>query len=136
MRPAGSALAGLRVLAVEDEALLAMMLQDMLAGLGMVVLGPVASVAKALVLIESDPGPIDLAVLDVDLGTETAYPIGDALAARGLPFVFLTGYGAAAIEDHHRAVPVLTKPVDLAALARMIERITSGQRTGFAAADG
>jgi FixJ family two-component response regulator len=112
-----------------------MMLHDTLAELGIAVLGPVASVAKALALMEREADAIDEAVLDIDLGTENAYPIGDALAARGVPFLFLTGYGAAGVENRHQGVPVLTKPVDAGMLARTIEKITGNRPKRPATAD-
>jgi DNA-binding response OmpR family regulator len=121
----------LRVLAVEDEALLAMALKDTLLDLGFAVLGPVGSVAKAQALIEREGSTIGCAVLDIDLGTETAYPIADALALRGVPFLFLTGYGAAGVEDRYRSVPLLVKPARAEALASLMGTIM-GRRTSGA----
>ena len=84
-------IAGLRVLVVEDENLIALLLEDMLAELGHTVIGPVARVKKALDMIQREE--IDLAILDVNINGEETYPIADVLAARDVPFFFSTGYG-------------------------------------------
>ena len=63
---------------------------------------------------------IDAAVLDVNLGGEPVYPVADALMAAGVPFVFVTGYGPAALEGRFEHIPVLQKPIDGAALQRVL----------------
>ncbi|MFO1061994.1 MAG: response regulator [Dongiaceae bacterium] len=113
------AVRGGRVLVVEDEALVATMLREQLAALGYSVLGPAASVAAALTLIlEQQP---DVAVLDLNLGGELAYPAADLLAARGVPFAFITGYDGATIERRYAGVPVLAKPLDPQLLRRLFD---------------
>jgi len=97
-----------RVLVVEDEMMVAWLLEDMLAELGCVVLGPVAKVDKALAMIGTEA--IDVAVLDVNLDGEMSYPIADALGARGVPFVFVTGYAKDRLLDGYRSFPMLQKP--------------------------
>lgn len=82
-------LPGLRVLVVENVAVLAWRVCDILAGAGAEVVGPVPDVSRALALL--DGREVDVAVLDISLGGETAEPIADVLAARGVPFLFLTG---------------------------------------------
>jgi len=99
---------GLRVLLVEDENLIAVLLEDMLAELGHSVVGPVARLGKALEMAES--AAIDLAILDVNINGEQAYPVADALAARGIPFVFSTGYGERGLPPRYRGHPTLQKP--------------------------
>ncbi|HLW92069.1 MAG TPA: response regulator [Roseiarcus sp.] len=101
---------GMRVLLVEDEALVAMMTQEMLASFGCSIVGPCATVASALATVEDEA--IDLALLDVNLGHESVYPVADALAARGAPFVFLTGYDSGHVDGRFRDALVLQKPVD------------------------
>ncbi|SDB15918.1 response regulator [Belnapia rosea] len=101
---------GRRVLVVEDEALVAMLVEDALLDAGALVLGPVATVAEALALLERDMP--DVAVLDLNLAGETSTPVADALAARGVPFVVATGYGADGLPPGHAEVPVLAKPYD------------------------
>jgi CheY-like chemotaxis protein len=92
------ALGGTRVLVVEDEPMLSLALQDMLADLGCVVAGTAARLAPALRLArELD---FDVAVLDINLGGERVDPVAEAVAARRLPVVFLTGYGRDGVPSH------------------------------------
>jgi CheY-like chemotaxis protein len=88
---ANAALRDRRILVVEDEYLIAMMLSDALESVGSVVVGPVPSVEKAITTIATDPD-IDAAILDINLGGAMAYPVADALLARNIPFVFTSGY--------------------------------------------
>lgn len=99
---------GRKVLVVEDEMMVAWLLEDLLAELGYAIVGPAASINQALAMIETEA--IDVAVLDVNLNGEMSYPIADALAARGVPFVFVTGYDKARMLDGYRCFPVLQKP--------------------------
>lgn len=114
-----------RVLLIEDEALVAMLLEDTLLELGFSVTDTVSRVETALAAVER--GGFDVAILDVNLSGQPAYAIADELRARGVPFVFATGYGAQGIEPAYRSVPVLQKPFgagDLeAALRRALENI-------------
>jgi CheY-like chemotaxis protein len=107
---AGGTLAGKRVLVVEDETLVAMLLEDMIADLGAVLVGSASRVTRALEIINGGQSEIDLAVLDVNLGGEDAFPIAAALAKRGIPFAFSTGYGSAGLPDEWRNRPTLQKP--------------------------
>jgi CheY-like chemotaxis protein len=102
-------LEGRRVLLVEDEAMIAMLLQDMLGDLGCEVIGPAYAVAPALELAAGD-APIDVAILDVNLAGRPVYEVADALRARQVPMVFSTGYGRAGLREVDRDVPVLGKP--------------------------
>lgn len=99
---------GLRVLLVEDENLVALLLEDMLAELGHTVVGPVARLDKALEMVQG--GAFDVAILDVNINGGEAYPIADALAARGIPFVFSTGYGKKSLREPYSDRPTLQKP--------------------------
>lgn len=103
-------LTGQSVLVVEDEALVAMLVEDALLDAGATVLGPVATVAEALALLERETPHV--AVLDLNLAGETSTPVADALALRGIPFVVATGYGADGLPAGHATVPVLAKPYD------------------------
>jgi DNA-binding NtrC family response regulator len=103
-----SPFSGRRVLVVEDEIIVAWLLEDMLADLGCAVVGPAARVNQALALIDAEA--IDVAVLDVNLNGQKSYPIADALAARGVPFVFSTGYDKDNLLESYRTFPVLQKP--------------------------
>jgi CheY-like chemotaxis protein len=90
---------------VEDEMLVAMMVEDLLRELGCEVVGPAAIVAEAFV----QPG-LDGAVLDVNLGSETVYPVADSLKRSQVPYVFVTGYGLSGLAAAHRGHPTIQKP--------------------------
>ena len=98
----------LRILIVEDEMLVAMNIEDMLLALGHEVAGIAGRVGAALALAEE--GGFDLAMLDVNLAGETSFPVADLLRARGIPFLFATGYGIDGISEDYRSAPVLQKP--------------------------
>ncbi len=103
-------LAGVRILLVEDETLVAMLLEDMIAELGGTVVASASRVAGALEAVETTGNGVDLAVLDVNLGGEEAFPVAQALADRGVPFAFSTGYGSSGLPDAWRSRPTLQKP--------------------------
>jgi len=111
-------LAGLRVLVVEDEMMVSMLIEDMLGDLGCVVIGPASRLDEALELARSSD--IDCAVLDVNLGGEPIFPLADLLRERGRPFAFATGYGDAGLRDVDRGTPVLQKPFREGDLARVL----------------
>lgn len=102
---------GKRVLLAEDEALVAMMMVDLLADLGLRVLGPFTRVGDA-VAAASDHD-VDLAVLDISLHGEFVYPVADSLAERGVPFIFVTGYGPDSVAKRFEHVPVVQKPIQV-----------------------
>jgi CheY-like chemotaxis protein len=104
----GDDLQGLRVLVVEDEAAISLLLEDMLLDFGCEVVGPAARLATALDTVQREQ--LDLAILDVNVAGEPIYPVAEALLARSVPFVFSTGYGSAGIKDAFRDRPVLQKP--------------------------
>lgn len=103
-------LAGSRVLLVEDETLVAMLLEDMIAELGGNVVGSASRVSRALEIAQDRSIDLDLAVLDVNLGGEEVFPVASALAERGVPFAFSTGYGNAGLPEAWRSRPTLQKP--------------------------
>ncbi len=108
-------LKGLRLLLVEDEAMVAMMIEDMLGDLGCEVVGPAGSVARAQELARTE-AEIAGAILDVNLGGEPIYPVAETLKARGVPFVFITGYGSADIDGRFADAPTVQKPFSMPAL--------------------
>lgn len=117
-------LKGLRVLVVEDEALVALQLEDMLSDLGCAVVGPAARVGQALELLNGHK--IDAAVLDLNVAGELVYPVAEALTARRVPFIFATGYGAAGLTEPYRSRPVLQKPFLLSQLRKaMLDSLTA-----------
>lgn len=121
-----SAAGALRVLLVEDEAIIAIMLEGMLADLGCEVVGPAGSLAEATRLARSES--LGGAFLDVNLGGQSIYPVAELLAARGVPFVFVSGYGAAGIDARFADAPVLAKPILDADLERAVAAMRQPRR--------
>jgi CheY-like chemotaxis protein len=111
-------LAGLRVLVVEDEMMVSMLIEDMLTDLGCIVVGPASRLDEAIELAKVSE--IDCAVLDVNLGGQPIFPLADLLRERGRPFAFATGYGDAGVRDVDRGTPVLQKPFREGDLARVL----------------
>ena len=116
-------LTGRRILVVEDEALVAMLVEDALLDAGAEVIGPAATVAEALSLLDGTATPPHAAVLDLNLAGETSTPVADVLVARGVPFVVATGYGASVLPPGHAKVPVLAKPYDPDELTTALGRL-------------
>jgi CheY-like chemotaxis protein len=114
-------LTGLRVLAVEDESLVAMWLEDLLTDLGCRVVGPANTISSALTLLAQQP--IQAAVLDINIAGEKVFPVADRLAALNVPFVFATGYGVSGVQDPHAHRPVIQKPYTMATLQRALESV-------------
>jgi CheY-like chemotaxis protein len=115
---ASRTLAGIRVLVVEDEVAISLLLEDMLLEMGCEVVGPAGRLSAAAELAAREQ--LDVAVLDVNLAGQPIYPVAEALAARGVPFVFSTGYGSAGIDEPYRDRPVLQKPFAQNELERII----------------
>ncbi|NEX92790.1 response regulator [Caulobacter sp. 17J65-9] len=109
----------LRVLVVEDEMLVAMMVADMLEDLGHEPVGPAMRLEQALEMART--APIDAAVLDVNLGEGKSFPVADVLRERHVPFIFATGYGVQGLSEGYRDVETLNKPFQAADLARALE---------------
>jgi len=118
-------LAGRRILVVEDEMMIAMLVEDMLTELGCSVVGPAHALAEALALAQSEPG-LDAALLDVNLAGQPVFPVADALREKGVPAIFSTGYGDAGLRDIDRGSPVLQKPFRSGDLARALGEALGG----------
>lgn len=116
-------LSGRRILVVEDEMVVAWLLEDMLGDLGYAVVGPASRVDQALALLDAEA--IDAAVLDVNLNGQESYPVAAALAARRVPFVFSTGYNKDSLTDDYKGFPALQKPFERAKLAEMLTTLLS-----------
>lgn len=115
----------LRFLLVEDEPLIAMMLEDVLSELGHTATGTADNVAGALGLIEK--GALDAAILDVNLrGGETSEAIADALTRRGIPFAFASGGGEDGVAEQHRARPLLQKPFTFDGVEAVVAQLSGG----------
>jgi DNA-binding response OmpR family regulator len=120
----GNEIAGRRILVVEDEMLIAMIIEDAVQDSGGEIVGPVATLEKALKLAEEEE--FDAAILDVTIRGGNVYPVAELLLARGIPFVFASGYGDWAVPAELRDKPRLTKPFTAAALEEQI-RLLCGQ---------
>jgi DNA-binding LytR/AlgR family response regulator len=116
------ALSGHRLLVVEDDYLIAADMVFELEQMGATIVGPVATVAEALRLVNSGAERLDGAILDVNLRDERVYPVADALADLGVRFVFTTGYDAALIAAPYADIGRCEKPVDARQLARLLVR--------------
>lgn len=110
---------GRRVLIVEDDHLIAEDLRAQLEALGARVIGPVPRVSAALQMLRSGQ-QIDGATVDVQLGSEKAFPVADALRARGVPFVFVTGRDEWKLPEDYKNVPRCGKPADVRHVARAL----------------
>ena len=110
-----------RVLVVEDEGLVAMLLEDMLAELGHEVVATVSRVDRAAQTIADTA--FDFAVLDVNINGESTYPLADQLKRRGIPFIFATGYGRSGLHETWRSAPVLQKPFQARDLDRLMREV-------------
>lgn len=108
----------LKVLLVEDEALIAMMAQDMIEGLGHEVVHIASTLKDAL--DANGTCEFDCALLDVNLNGDSSMPVAVALKARGRPFAFTTGYGAGGVDGEHHDVPILSKPYALVELEKTL----------------
>ena len=108
-----------RVLVVDDEALIAMMLSDLLTEYGHETIGPAHSEGQALELVTSTP--IDAAILDVTLGDHDCFAVATALNERGIPFAFATGHGAHSMPDAFRSRRTLSKPFDFEVVRRLVD---------------
>ena len=115
MTAVNNTLAGKRILVVEDDYFIAKSLVRDLRAIGAEVVGPAPSVTEALELVGA--GPLDGAVLDINLRGEMAYPVADALVERRVPFVLSTGYSADALPTRYASVPRCEKPIDAGSLA-------------------
>ncbi len=114
------------ILVVEDEPLIAMMIEDFLDMLGKRMVGPVDCVADGLAAVAL--GGIDAAILDVNLaGGETSDAIADALAAAGVPFVFASGGSGTGFDGRFLDRPVLPKPFTMDALERALAELADAQ---------
>src|SRR5262245_688777 len=116
---------GNRVLLVEDEILVAMMMRDILTELGFSVVGPFSRLSEAMVAAVHEE--IDAGIIDVNLGGEFVYPVADVLVAREIPFVFVTGYGVESIDARFGFVPIIKKPVQRQSLQRIFIPVNSEQ---------
>jgi DNA-binding response OmpR family regulator len=112
--------AGLKILVVEDEALIASELKIFLENQGCVVAGPIGTIDRALDLARNEV--LDGALLDINLNGSMIYPVAEVLSERNVPFIFLTGYSSVPSDPRFAQRPRVEKPFDLAELRRAMSR--------------
>jgi DNA-binding NtrC family response regulator len=112
------------VFLVEDEALIRMMMVDMVEELGHIVVAEAANIQEASALAET--AEFEIAILDVNVGGERIDPVAEIIAGRGLPFIFASGYGAVGAPQRFRDRPILQKPFQLEWLGKAIEETVGG----------
>ena len=110
----------LRVLIVEDEMTIALMIENMVMDLGHEVVELAMRLPRAIEVARE--AEIDFAILDVNLDGRMSFPVADVLTERGVPFVFATGYGSAGIEGSYKGRPILSKPFGIGDLRSALER--------------
>jgi CheY-like chemotaxis protein len=115
-----------RVLVVEDEILIGMLLEDMLGDLGYEIAATASRVDEAAALAQD--GQFDAAILDVNLNGQDVYPVAEILARRGIPFVFATGYGERGLPHDYQHRPTLQKPFQQETLARHLAELFGERR--------
>jgi DNA-binding NtrC family response regulator len=99
-----------RVLIIEDEAAISILMEDMLLDLGIETIGPASTLAPALRLArEAD---LDAAILDINIAGAQSYPVADVLRNRGIPVIFATGYGWSVLPERFKSCQILQKPFD------------------------
>ena len=116
------------ILLVEDEALIRMMLAEMVEELGHRVIAEAGSVDEGRSLAEIED--YDLAILDINLHGDNVLPVAELVRGRGLPLIFLSGYGSTGVPDGFEGMPVLAKPCTLDTLKRMIDAVLPDGKPG------
>ena len=111
----------MRILVVEDDFLISVLIESILADLGCTIVGPIGSVPAAIALVETES--LAGALLDVNVDGEPVYPVADVLAARRIPFLFITGYTRAELAPPHNDAPALEKPFDETTLTNAVRTV-------------
>lgn len=114
----------LRVILVEDEALIAMILEEMIGDLGCTAIGPAATLEAALELVAAAQDA-DCALLDINLRGSPSWPIADALKDRNIPFAFVSGYGQGGLDAGYQQETILAKPIDITHLKSWLTGVAS-----------
>jgi CheY-like chemotaxis protein len=125
---------GLRVLLVEDEFMVALLLESELTALGYEIIGPIGRLNRALEIARQEA--MDVAILDLNINVGEAYPVAEALAARGIPFVFVSGYGRRGLRAPYSDRPILQKPYRLEDLVRVLEEVCRPAKLSSGRSDG
>ncbi|MCY0389395.1 response regulator [Robbsia sp. Bb-Pol-6] len=112
-----------RILIVEDDALIAMLLEDVVDLLGFTLAGSAATVPAALALL-AEGVAVDAALLDINLAGQRVFPVADELVRRGIPFAFCSGYGEAGVDTAaYAGAPTISKPFDIDGLGNLLRRL-------------
>ncbi len=114
-----------RILLVEDETMIAMLVEDMLEDLGHNLAAVTGRLEEALTLIGSEA--FDLAILDLNLGGILTYPVADVLREKSIPFIFATGYGSSGLKEAYSDLPTLQKPFNQEDLSQAITATLSSK---------
>lgn len=114
-----------RVLVVEDEAMIAMLVEDMVLDFGSEVVGPVATMDDAINLARS--AELDAAILDINVGGSVIFPVADILSERGIPLIFATGYASNGLPPRFQDSPTLPKPFSYQSLEEALRGALAGQ---------
>jgi DNA-binding response OmpR family regulator len=114
-----------RVLVVEDEAMIAMLVEDMVIDFGSEVVGPAARFEEALSLAQNEE--LDAAILDINVGGAVIFPVAQVLEARGIPLIFASGYGSGTVPTRFSSAPVLAKPFSYQTLADALRSVLSNR---------
>lgn len=110
-----------RILIVEDEMLVAMLLEDVVMELWHMVVGPAMRLETALAAVEEEQ--FDFAILDINLAGKQSFPVADRLREKSIPFMFASGYGARGLEEAYRTVPILQKSYSQAQLEALLRDV-------------
>jgi DNA-binding response OmpR family regulator len=121
-----AALDGCRVLLVEDELLVAMLVETALEDENCTIVGPYGDLGEALEAARSEA--LDVAVLDINLAGQMVFPVAELLAERGVPFLLLSGYGDVALPGDRRHWPICAKPFNLHDLVSTLSRLVAAPR--------
>ena len=111
-----------RILVVEDEMMISMLIEDMLEDLGYEVVGVAQSLPSSLTMATTKAGEYDMAILDINLAGEQSFPVARLLMDQGVPFMFATGYGQLGLEEPFRSVLTLNKPFQQEDLGKAVEQ--------------
>lgn len=122
-------MAGRSILIVEDEPLIAMMLEDFVEGLGHISAGTADTVEDALLCVER--GGFDIVILDVNLGSSECWPIADALASRSIPFILATGGHMSSPPADYAKAPTLSKPFTIDSVRDVLENVSVPERDTY-----
>jgi DNA-binding response OmpR family regulator len=114
----------MRVLLVEDEAFISLLIQEAVTNLGCDIVGPTTTIAASIAILGVEQ--IDVALVDLALNGELCLPVADVLVDKGIPFSFVTGFGSEMLRGtRHAEVAILSKPFSLAALTNLVRKLAA-----------